>query len=65
MGKSTHRSRGAAAFGLGLAVWFGWGCAGVLTEVLGPIAELQEPVPVEPVAGQKPDRRRAEGPGPP
>ncbi len=33
MGKSTHRLGAAAAFGL--AVWFGWGCAGVLT---GPLA---------------------------
>jgi hypothetical protein len=34
MGKSTHRLGAAAAFGLGLAVWFGWGCAGVFSEPL-------------------------------
>jgi hypothetical protein len=30
MGKSTHRLGAAAVFGLGTALWFGWGCAGVL-----------------------------------
>ena len=34
MGESTHRLGAAASFGLGLAVWFGWGCAGVLTKPL-------------------------------
>jgi len=35
MGKSTRRLGAKAAFGLALAVWFGWGCAGVFT---GPYA---------------------------
>ena len=32
MGKSTHRFGAAVVFGL--AVWFGWGCAGVFSESL-------------------------------
>jgi hypothetical protein len=31
MGKSTHQAGTAAVFGLGLAMWFAWGCAGVLS----------------------------------
>jgi hypothetical protein len=34
MGKSTHRLGAVAAFGLGLAVWFGWGCAGEFSQPL-------------------------------
>ncbi len=34
MGKSTHGLGATAVFGLGLAVWVGWGCAGVFSEPL-------------------------------
>jgi len=44
MGKSTHRLGAAAVFGLGTALWFGWGCAGVLDGSLAYRYFAQPPV---------------------
>ena len=45
MGKSTHRRLSVAAVcGLGLGVWFGWGCSSVLTEPLAYRYFAQPPV---------------------